>query len=240
MILKGFEIVDLSLYHKESKTLIISDIHMGYEEALNRQGILIPRHQYVSTFKRLELILNKVEGLETIIINGDLKHEFGKISETEWRHTLKILDLLSKHCKNIILIKGNHDTILDPIAKKRNLEFKEFHTINDIYICHGHVIPNNSEFKIAKIIIIGHEHPAISLVDNARVETFKCFLLGKYKKQSLIVLPSFNLVTEGTNILNEDLLSPFLKQNLNNFNVYIVSDKVYDFGKVKNLMKLVN
>ena len=48
-------------------------------------------------------------------------------------------------------------------------------------------------------------------------------------------MPSFNLMTEGTDILNETILSPYLKQNLNNFKVYIVGDKVYNFGRIKDL-----
>jgi len=92
--------------------------------------------------------------------------------------------------------------------------------------------------KKIKTIIIGHEHPAVSLKEGSRTETFKCFLKGKFKGKELIVQPSFNLVTEGTDILKESLLSPFLKQNLKNFNVYIVADKVYDFGKVSSLIQL--
>ena len=45
--------------------------------------------------------------IETIIVNGDLKHEFGAISEQEWRNVLKLLDYLGQHCGEIILIKGN-------------------------------------------------------------------------------------------------------------------------------------
>ena len=48
-------------------------------------------------------------------------------------------------------------------------------------------------------------------------------------------MPSFNLVIEGTNILKEKLLSPFLKQDLKNFHVFIVEDKIYDFGKLKDI-----
>lgn len=235
-ILDNVKIVDLCLFLKNKKVLVVGDIHMGFDEALNKQGVLVPRHQHIETLNRLEDILSKLK-IDTIIINGDLKHEFGNISETEWRHTLKILDLMSKHCKNIILIKGNHDTILGPIAKKRDLEVKEYHLIDDIYFCHGDVIPTGSEFKKCKTIVIGHEHPAINLRSGARIETFKCFLKGKFKQKNLIVMPSFNLVVEGTDILKEELLSPFLHQRLDNFNVYIVSDKIYDFGKLKMLKK---
>lgn len=236
-ISKRIEIMDLCLYFKEEKTLVISDIHMGYEEALNKQGILMPRFQYTETIKRLQKILKGFK-IQKIIINGDLKHEFGTISETEWRHTLRLLDFLLEHCKKIILLKGNHDTVLGPIAKRRGLEIKKNHIIGKTMILHGDKIPTGKKFDSIKRLVTGHEHPAISLYKDGRLEKFKCFLKGKWKKKELIVMPSFNLVTEGTDVLKEKLLSPFLKQDLNDFKVFIVSDGVYGFGTVKDIRML--
>jgi hypothetical protein len=143
-----------------------------------------------------------------------------------------LLDYLSKKCKEIVLLKGNHDTILGPIAKKRDVKVKEYEKIKDILVVHGDKLAE--KLKGVKTIIIGHEHPAVSLKDGPRVEKYKCFLKGKWKKYNLIVMPSFTPVVEGTDILEEELLSPFLA-DLDKFNVVIVADKVYDFGKVKNL-----
>ena len=231
LIHKNIEIQDLSLHLKKYNTLIISDIHIGYEEALNKQGLLIPRLQFKETLQKLSFL----KKYNKIIINGDLKHEFGNISETEWRQTLKLIDLFSKHSKEIILIKGNHDTIIGPIARKVGLSTKDYFKIENIYITHGDEIPKNNDFKNSKIIIIGHEHPAISISSKQRREIYKCFLKGRYRNKMLIVMPSFNLVTEGTDILKESLLSPFLQQNLDNFEVFIVEDKIYNFGKLKNI-----
>ena len=233
-ILKGVEIIDLALYLKKEKTLILADFHTGLEEDLNKQGYMIPVFQQKDIEERLEKILKKVKP-KLIIINGDLKHEFGTISQTEWKNTLKILDILSKKAK-VILIKGNHDKVLDPIAKKRDVEIKDYYKINDIYICHGHKIPKDIEFSTSKTLIIAHDHPAISIGTSIRKETYKCFLLGKFKDKKLIVQPSFNLVREGTNVIKGKLLSPFLKQDLSNFEVFIVQDKIYKFGKIKNLV----
>lgn len=228
------DIIDLGLLI--NKTLVIADLHIGYEEALNKKGVMVPRFQFKDLYKRLEKILKKAKP-DTIIVNGDIKHEFGKISEQEWRDTLKILDLLLKNSKKVILVKGNHDTILGPIAKKRYVEvvkrYEIKHRKGNILVVHGH-----KEIKLSKkikTIIIGHEHPAISIRDGIRSEIFKCFLKGKYKRIGLIVLPSFNLVTEGNDILKEELLSPFLHQKLSNFEVFVISDKVYNFGKIKNI-----
>ena len=228
-IANDIEIIDLALRYKDN--LIFSDFHMGYEEYLNKQGILAPRFQLEETLKRLKNIFSKAE-INRIIINGDLKHEFGTISRQEWNDTLKLLDFLSENCNEIVLIKGNHDTILDIIAEKRNIKIVNRFKIDDILIIHGDKLVDID--KDVKKIIIGHEHPAIYLKE-LRVEKYKCFLAGKYNGKTLIVQPSFNLVLEGTDIRKEHLLSPYLQQDLGNFKVFVVGDKVYDFGKLKEI-----
>lgn len=258
------EIVDLALY--VDNILIIADVHLGYEEALNKQGVLIPRFQFKEVIKRLEKIFSilKQKKVDKVIINGDVKHEFGTISEQEWRHTLQLLDFLAKHCNEVILIKGNHDKILGPIAKKRNVKVVDYYIIKNkksieslkksnnkksglsvllkkghknqkILVIHGDKLPDSKLLGDIDAIVIGHEHPAVSISDFPRVELVKCFLKGKYKRKDLIVLPSFNLVSEGTDILKERLLSPFLKQRLDEFEVIVIADKAYNFGKVKDL-----
>ena len=47
-------------------------------------------------------------------------------------------------------------------------------------------------------------------------------------------MPSFNLIQQGTDVTNQKRLSPFLKKDIKNFEEYIVEDKVYKFGKIKN------
>src|SRR3989344_8060294 len=169
-ILKNIEIVDLALYLKKEKILVIADLHIGQEEAMNKQGILIPRFQFGEIEPRLKNILDKLE-IKKIIINGDLKHEFGIISEQEWRNTLKILDLCLSYAP-VILIKGNHDKIIGPIADKRNVQILESYKTDEITILHGDKL---KEVK-TKTLIIAHEHPAITISDEIRKEKYKCFL----------------------------------------------------------------
>ncbi|MBU0535337.1 MAG: metallophosphoesterase [Nanoarchaeota archaeon] len=233
-ISKGIKIVDLGL--KIGKTLIIGDLHIGYEEALNKQGVMVPRFQFKDILRRLTAILKKAKP-DLIIVNGDIKHEFGRISDQEWRETLKIIDILQDNSKKVVLIKGNHDKALGPIAEKGGVEIADRYELDSgkILILHGHSKENIS--KKARTIIISHEHPAVSIREGPRVEVFKCFLKGRYKGKELIVLPSFNLVTEGTDVLREKMLSPFLHQNLDDFEVFIAGDKTYNFGKIKNLKR---
>jgi len=228
--LNGLELVDLAVFLSEPKILIIGDLHMGLEDNLVNAGVFIPKFHFKELLERIKKIVEKTSP-KTIIINGDLKHEFGKISNEEWRNVLKIIDFLSAK-SNLVLIKGNHDNILGPIARKRKVEVRDYFAYKKFYVCHGHKIPQDQNFKNSKTIIIGHEHPAITIDDSIRRETFKCFLLGKFKNKNLLVIPSFNLLTEGTNILREKLLSPFLKK-IDEFEVFVVGDKIYDFGKLR-------
>lgn len=239
-ILAGIYAVDLAIL--ADSALIITDIHIGFEEALNKQGILMPRFQFPEIIERMNKIFRYLgnKKFSKVIVNGDLKHEFGTISVQEWRNVLRFLDFLGRHCNETVIIKGNHDTALRPIAEKRGIKLADDIEIkykkNSILVTHGDKIPANTEKYSA--IIIGHEHPAVSLKHGSRAELYKCYLVGKYKKTNLIVQPSLNLVNEGADIMKEKLLSPFLQHNLDDFSVFVVEDKVYKFGRFGRLKSI--
>lgn len=229
----GLRINGLGLVDEKEKVVIISDLHVGYEEHLTRQGVLVPRTQYKDMSESIAKLIDE-ERPETFVIAGDMKHEFGEVSNQEWRDALKIIDLILEKTKRLFIIKGNHDTIIRPIANKRNVEVVQSFVFGNTMVLHGDVavkIPEN-----IKTIIIGHIHPAVRMAESGRSEKFKCFLSGKYKGKGLIVMPAFNPLTTGTDVLGDKEFGPFLK-DLNKFDVYISTDKVYHFGKVKELKR---
>ena len=232
-ISSNLEIINLSLWLEKEKTLIISDIHIGYEEYLQQKGVMLPKLQTKEIIQQLKTIFKKVQP-QKIIINGDLKHEFGKVLQQEWKDVLKLIDFLQQHCQELILVKGNHDVILGPIASKRNLTVVNDYKIEDILIVHGDKLPDKTT---AKTIIIGHEHPSVTIRDKQKYERYKCFLKGKWKNSELIVMPSFNPLLEGTDLVKEELLSPFLT-NISNFEVFVSSKgEIFQFGKVKTILQ---
>ena len=240
MILPGIEIVGLSLYIRNEDTLVFGDLHLGYEEELNRMGLLVPRFQYDDILRHLEGVFSRIgkERIKRAVINGDVKHEFGRISEQEWREVLDFLDYLSGRCEEIILVRGNHDTVLGPIAEKRDVKAVDDFFMPDegVFITHGHRMPVGKEFKESKIVIIGHEHPALFLRDGARTEKVKCFLKGKYKKKELIQIPSLSFASEGSDLAQEVAFSPMIKGSKGDFTAYCVEDyRVFCFGKLKNI-----
>lgn len=239
-ILSGIFMHGLGLYFKASRALVISDLHLGFEECLNKQGIFVPRFNFEETKKALGKIFSGLQKLEFVIVNGDLKHEFGVISQQEWNEVIAMIDFIQAHCREIILNRGNHDKILGPLAERKNLKVR-----NDFYLakekaffCHGDRAERPKEYKKAKIIVIGNEHPAITLREGMKSEKYKCFLKGKFEEKSLVVLPSLNFVSLGTDILREKPLSPFLKQDLSNFEAWVIEDKAYYFGRLRGLIKV--
>ena len=238
----------------DKKILVFGDLHIGFEEHIADQGIF-PRVQLKKIIEKLSGIFellkkDKIE-IEKVIILGDLKHEFGGISDAEWRDTLDFLDFVSKNIKkdegdeNIILIKGNHDNILGPIAKKRSVKLVDFYKYKQICFLHGNKLHGNC-FSDSKFLIMGHLHPAITLRDEYKKEKYKCFLKGKWKGKETYVLPSFSPISFGYDLDSiEDSIhkGEFLivkDKLLENFNVIIYNsreNKEYDFGKLKKIVK---
>ena len=226
----GLEIVKTALWIKKNQVLIINDLHLGYEEALQQRGILVPHFQFQEILQKLCEVLKKVSP-RLVIINGDLKHEFGTILPQEWREILGLFDFFLQRKIEIIIIQGNHDSIVKPIAERRGVQIKKEYRYQDILVIHGNELITTT----AKKIIIGHEHPAITIREGSKWEKYKCFLRGKWQRKELIVVPSFNPLLEGTDVLQEELLSPFLK-DIGEFTVYVVSGgDAFNFGRVKDL-----
>ncbi len=222
-IFKGIKILDLALYIEDKHILIISDLQIGFEESLSKQGVLVPRFQYKDIVDRLEIIFSKVGRVDKVVINGDLKHEFGNISKQEWKEITRLMDYLSRRSNEIVVVKGNHDIFLKPITDKKEVKIVDEYVTNDIIMMHGHKISENIKNK--KLIIIGHEHPAVSLREGVKAEKFKCFLKGRYGRSALIVQPSFNPLIEGTDVTKEELLSPFLHKGIKDFEVFVVDER---------------
>lgn len=214
-------------------TLVFSDLHLGIE--LSFRGMNIPKYQYVTIKKIITSAIEKYKP-KTVVINGDIKHEFSRINKDEWADVLDLIDTIKEKAE-LVIIKGNHDNMLEPVVKKRDLSLVDFYRVDDVLIIHGDLVIDIP--KEIKTIIMGHEHPALVLQDENKKESFKCYLVGTFDKKNLIVMPSINQAAIGANILEEKFLSPYLK-DISNFEVFVISSsfsnaEVLQFGKVKDL-----
>ena len=236
-----YKLISKNLYFPDKEILVIGDLHIGYDYMIQQSGVLIPENQVQEIIKELEQILSQLKNkVKKIIFLGDIKHSFSY----EWKeknYFNEILDFLKTRFKdeNIILIKGNHDTIDYSFSGK----LKDYHIEDNIAFTHGHKTFLELYKKEIQVLVIGHLHPSVIISDKARVkkEKYKCFLIGKFKNKETIILPSFLATVEGASVNEyaeayEDGFSIIPKKSLINFKVHVVGeDKVYEFGKVKDL-----
>jgi len=223
------KIIDLGLLYK-NEILIIGDLQLGYEDQLRNNGVMVPKFQYKDIIDRLRGIFSKYK-IKKIILNGDIKHEFGKINPQEWDEVLGLFDFLEKNVSEIIVIKGNHDVILESILARKDMELFDRYDDDYLTVVHGDKLIDN----LNKVVVIAHEHPAISFSEKPS-EKFKCFLVGKFKKSKLIVMPSFTEITVGSDVSRNKFLGPYL-DDINKFECILIDDKsnARNFGKLSNV-----
>jgi len=234
--------IDKAVWVEKKKILVLADLHLGFEEGLQEQGVILPRFQYKEIIKDLDKIFSEIGEIREAVILGDLKHEFGRISKEEWTEVLDFLSYLSKKVKKIVLIKGNHDTILEPIAKKKGIKIRDFYIKEGLAFLHGHKLYTEVLDRKVREIFLGHMHPAISISRGAKREIYKCFLKGMWKGKKVVILPSFFPLVEGADIVVEKTnLDSSLDLRLRNFEVYVPvsAGEVLELGKVKKVGKLV-
>lgn len=238
---KNHEFIGKALYLKKQKILVIGDMHLGHEFTFRESGSQIPATQVDETKKNLQSIFKtlKKENLKItkVIFLGDIKHFFS-YNRGEKNIILEVLLLVGKHIsrENIIILKGNHEKMAEVADKKLLPYFIE----EDIIFIHGDVNIKEAFDKKIKTIIMGHLHPAITLMDMQKIksEKYKCFLVGKYKNKEIIILPSFLPAVEGVStnlhLTNSHCFIP--ARSLKNFNVYAIGDKeILDFGELAKL-----
>ena len=230
-IFRGIEIPDSYpvLYLKKYKTLMLGDLHLGYEYALQLKGVHLPQNSYQYIKHSLDEMIKKTNP-ESVVFLGDIKHEFGKPTPQEWVEVEDLLRYLFNQGLGVHVVRGNHDNYILTILKKFNVGLHDpFMQIGPLALIHG---DQNAEFPSEiKTIVMAHEHPAILSRDisGARYK-FKCFLVGKYKKYNLIVMPALSPLSAGVGIneiSHEELLSPILRSaDIDKFTPIVVEENV--------------
>ncbi len=216
----GFETIDSlpALYHPGSEMVVISDLHLGLEGSMSYEGSYVPQFQLEQLKEDLKEAAEET-GASRILVNGDLKHEFSTTRFSEEKEIREFIEFLQKLFSDIVLVKGNHDTFVVQIAGDYGLELKDYHVEVDILFYHGHRELDLLGAEDYETVVIGHEHPALTLRDEIGVkEKVDCFLYGETDNgKRLVVLPAFSKISGGSTV-NEvpthKLLSPVLRNQV--------------------------
>lgn len=238
-------LIDTGLYRPDQHTLALADLHLGYEEAMRQAGVMLPETRFDDLLGRLDgvfcaLDVSSKTPLNELILNGDVRHTFGPLNAAEWRELNAFFQEVSPFCKRIVVVEGNHDPTLTAFANR----FSKVQTVSQwqqegwLYT-HGDRVPELSSGVTT--IVIGHEHPALSLKDpvTGRRERYKTFLQGHFAERALWVLPSCNALLQGTDLAKEGVLSPLLAEGVwQSCLAYARDDqgRIYPFGPLNRLI----
>jgi putative SbcD/Mre11-related phosphoesterase len=190
---------------REERVLVVADMHLGCEAALEYQGMSIPR---VQTRKIGEYMRHMIRTLEPseVVVAGDLKHNFSRNLNQEWQDVYSFVRTL---CDTVPLevIKGNHDNYLGMILREYRTPLRKETRFGDVRVIHGH------EGSLGEgVTIMGHIHPSIRLRDEVGGSVKdRCFLFEPERR--VLVLPALSLISPGTDVVGQksaDLISPLL------------------------------
>lgn len=150
---------------KESRTLLIADLHIGWEIALSEKGIHVPT-QTSRLLSKLKEIISSCKPNRLLIL-GDVKHTVAKAEISEWQDVPEFFNELKNQVKEIQIIRGNHDGNLEPLLPEniKILPATDI-TIGEIGLFHGHRWPSPLLLK-CKTLVMGHVHPVVSFRDPA-------------------------------------------------------------------------
>jgi len=229
----------LLLSDNGERTLVIGDLHLGYEGAMRSSGVMIPVKLYEKCVADFDLIIDSVGDVDNIVMLGDIKHEFGFILDDEWKYIVNFIERVKSKCKNLIIIEGNHDNILFPILKKLGIIGVDFFLWKGVAFAHGDKKFDEMYASSVEYWVLGHGHPAVTLYDGSKKEKYKCFLSGKYKEQGsreVIIVPSFFPLIEGTDARDFEMRFAW-DFDLMKFKVNVVGDnlEVLEFGRLKDI-----
>jgi len=236
------QFINKTLFFPKQGIFAVGDLHLGYDEILLQQGIILPFNQLEQTEQELKNVVDKIgkSKIKKIILLGDIKHYF-KFEKTEKFYVRKFMQFLEELLPKaeIVIIRGNHDRV-----QLLGLDYKDFYVDSGIIFTHGNKLYDEILGKDIKMIVISHIHPAVWIKDKTDVkrEKFKAFLVGKFKRKKIIVVPSFFPLIQGTEINDEYSNKPgwsiLTKKQLQRFEAYVVNKEtgaVLDFGFVGEL-----
>jgi putative SbcD/Mre11-related phosphoesterase len=156
---------------ERTRTIVVADLHLGWEMALSERGIHVPT-QMPKLLARLTALISSYKP-EKLLILGDIKHTVARAEMGEWQDIPDFFGDLKKQIPEILVIRGNHDGNLEPLLPE-NVKILPATgvVIGEVGFFHGHMWPSPSLLK-CKTLVMGHVHPVVALRDPAGFRIIK-------------------------------------------------------------------
>jgi putative SbcD/Mre11-related phosphoesterase len=193
----------------KTKTLLITDPHIGWEMQLQEKGIHIPS-QTPKILNKLTAIIREYKP-DKLVILGDVKytvvsHEFG-----EWQDIPDFFIKLSCYISNIAVVRGNHDANLESLLPD-NVEFLPATgaVIGDVGVFHGHKWPSPALLG-CKTLVMGHLHPVVVFRDPTGFKIMRqVWMKAKCDPEALA-----KILLQKSGVKNAGSVAETLKKNYN-------------------------
>ena len=246
----------------QSRTLVLSDLHIGIEWDLYNSGFLVPSG-LERRLKKIEVYIEQTKP-DRIVLLGDIKHNVPQISWQERDEIPMFLEKIALHAE-IDIFPGNHDggiEFLLPKNKRIHLHPSRGDIIEEVGYFHGHTWPDPKLIN-AQHLIVAHNHPTLRITDNLGYSTSEQVwvktklnyekLKNHFEKigvempesdtqPDVVVIPAFNELCGGVafnEAILDDLLGPAFSSgsiDVANADIYLL-DGMY-MGKLKDIKKL--
>ena len=191
----------LILEDQKKKNLIVTDIHIGFENSMTSNEIFIGKNSTIhETIQDISEIID-AENPDAVILLGDIKSSIKNISRNEWDEVPLFFEKIREKCDNVILVPGNHDASIQRLVPDNISLISSTGMVEEnILLTHGHTMPSENFSYIDKIIM-GHVHPVFfqedSVINGQRVwislktEKERIFP-NKTGELEITLVPSFN------------------------------------------------
>ena len=149
---------------KQHRTLIVADLHLGWEMNLAERGIYIPSQMTKILQKLLQLIEETKPN--TLLFLGDVKDTIAKAGTSEWQDVPDFFEAVKRKVGDVQIIRGNHDGNLEPLLPPTvRLHPSTGIALDDTGLFHGHTWPAKKLLRCSTLVM-GHVHPTAAFRDS--------------------------------------------------------------------------
>lgn len=178
---------DGALWVVESKTLIVSDLHLEKGSSFALRGQMLPPYDTHAALLKLTDLMLKLQP-DIVVSLGDSFHDKGGPARMDTRDR-ELLRLLMSRC-DWVWVEGNHD---GRAPETLGGAFRDVLHVGSLVLRHeptGAAAPGE---------IAGHLHPCAKVSGRGRSVRRRCFATDGAR----LVMPAFGAFTGGLNICDE-------------------------------------
>ena len=175
-------------------TLVVADLHLGFENELRSKGINIPL-KVDELSARMENLIRSTASKRLVIL-GDIKHHVAGPEKLEFLVIPEFFSAIRGEHSELHVVLGNHDGDLEALLPRSVvIHGSAGFAWGENWLTHGSTkLPK--EATSSRCVIMGHVHPSVRIKDTMGYRySFQVWLSGPMKGgkgRTIIVMPSFN------------------------------------------------